>query len=151
VSVWWIILAVSGAGAVGGIANGLLSDNGFLMPKLDVVGQLRIWRPGVAGNLFFGAVAAAFLWGLFGPSGASQVLPLSPHQPTVSLDVAALVGAFLVGGGGSRCLTNELDKRVLRLASSKAAAARPEQVVSAEMMTVSPFRVLQIADSLTRS
>jgi hypothetical protein len=42
------------AGAVGGVVNALMSDNGFVLPKT----AHGIIRPGYLGNVLIGAVAA---------------------------------------------------------------------------------------------
>ncbi|HNY33072.1 MAG TPA: hypothetical protein PKK68_00310, partial [Methanothrix soehngenii] len=54
------------SGAVGGIVNALVSDNGFIKPSEESAGEVTIIRPGFAGNVLLGAVAAFVSWGLYG-------------------------------------------------------------------------------------
>jgi len=39
------------SGAVGGIVNALVSDNGFVRPSEETQGDVTIIRPGFAGNI----------------------------------------------------------------------------------------------------
>ena len=100
--------------------NGLLSDNGFILPRTEQLDQLRIVHPGFLGNILIGIVAAGLSWGLYGPLSMTPIF--SPLPVTESLTLSALVGAVVVGIGGARWITNEIDKKVLRVAASKAAA-----------------------------
>ena len=54
------------SGAIGGIINALVSDNGFIKPSEETAGEVTIIRPGFAGNILLGAVAAFISWGLYG-------------------------------------------------------------------------------------
>lgn len=47
------------AGAVGGVVNALISDNGFVLPQRVASNQSRILRPGFLGNILIGGVAAS--------------------------------------------------------------------------------------------
>ena len=91
------------AGGIGGFFNALLTDRGLIFPKseeLDSGG--RIWRPGWLGNVLVGALSAFINWGLYGQfTGAGSVGTLS-----------IFVGALLIGLGGSRLLTREIEKKV---------------------------------------
>lgn len=120
-------------GALGGVINALLSDNGFLKWRWETVDGRRIWRPGAVGNVIFGAAASLVSWGLYGPFSQYVLLPLQevPEDPRRGfyLTLATIVGAFLVGIGGARALTSELDKRVLS-AAAKAATAQADKGAS---------------------
>ncbi len=144
-SIWTLILAVAVAGSVGGILNALLSDNGFILPRREQVDQGQIVRPGVIANILIGAVAAIVTWGLYGPLTAAPVIgaTLSPEEYSITL--GALVGAIVVGVGGARWLTNEVDKTLLKAAAVKSLAAPSAPGESREMVTASPARVLEIA------
>jgi hypothetical protein len=134
-SVWEILGAVAGAGAVGGIVNALLSDNGFIWPKNDS----GILRPGVLGNLILGAFAAVVTWGLYGPLKDSVIIGVHPPgEVAATLTVTALVGAALAGAGGARVITNEIDKRFLRKAGASAATKQPDQALATTLATASP-------------
>ena len=54
------------SGAVGGIVNALVSDNGFIKPSEETAGDVTIIRPGFAGNILLGGMAAFISWGLYG-------------------------------------------------------------------------------------
>lgn len=64
------------SGAVGGIVNALVSDNGFVRPSEETAGDVTIIRPGIAGNLILGSVAAFISWGLYGAFSNVVVLSL---------------------------------------------------------------------------
>src|SRR5262245_59225281 len=94
-SIWVALAIVCGAGAVGGVVNALMSDNGFIMPRKEPTEGGYIVRPGFLSNLVIGAVAAGVSWGLYGPVSAGKLSDL------ISLTLSALVGAVLVGVGGA--------------------------------------------------
>jgi hypothetical protein len=151
-TIWWIILAVLGAGAVGGLANALLSDNGFILPKYETTGGAGILRIGVLGNMFIGALAAGVSWGLYGPSANAAILGAQPEGTVtapVVLTIATLFSAVLIGVGGSRWLTNEIDKGLLRAAASKAAGASASGAAAAQIATATPAQALRIATDLS--
>lgn len=155
--IWTILLTVCGAGAVGGVINALISDNGFALPQAKKVEDgISILRPGFLSNVFIGAVAAGVSWGLYGPLatyiilGSDKALASNPPEG-VWLSVSSLVGAVLVGVGGARWLTNEVDKSLLQAAATKAAVAQPAPpAVAQQMALASPAQVLDIANGLKR-
>jgi hypothetical protein len=57
-SLWWIILMGCAAGAIGGVVNALMSDNGFILPRAEEGEGFSVIRPGYLGNVLIGAVAA---------------------------------------------------------------------------------------------
>jgi hypothetical protein len=150
VSLWALLLIVGGAGAVGGIVNVLLSDNqGFVLPQFVTTSGTQVFRPGAIGNIVIGAVAAGISWGLYGPFATSVVagpVPAGSTPPTLAL--AALVGAVLVGIGGARWLTNEVDKNVLRAAASNAASRNAHPATAAQMGSALPTEVLRLSTTL---
>jgi len=121
-NLWPLLAIVFGAGAVGGTVNALISDNGFVLPRRDVVNGVVVIRPGFLLNVFVGGIAGAVSWGLYGPFGAWYMLG-SSDQGRGGLTLAALVGAVLVGVAGARWLTSEAEKRVLR-AEARSAPSR---------------------------
>jgi hypothetical protein len=148
-SLWWILLVVCVAGAVGGVVNALMSDNGFVLPKTAD----GIIRPGYLGNVLIGAVAAGISWGMYGPLADYVIFgdaPTgAPSQSPPNLKVAALVGAVLVGVAGARWLSNEVDKKLLKAAASEAAGAKAtDESTAKKMLTASPAHALDIAKSL---
>jgi hypothetical protein len=114
-SLWTLLGVVFGAGAVGGVVNALLTENGFVLPRRDVVNGVFVFRPGFLLNVFVGGIAGAVSWGLYGPFGTRNVLGGSP-EGEFGLTLAALVGSVLVGVAGARWLTNEAEKKALRAA-----------------------------------
>lgn len=103
---------ISVAGAIGGIVNALLTNNGFVFPSFAKSGNKKTLKPGVFGNVLIGASAALVSWGLYtSPSISASAPILCTNEPIYHLPLPALVGAFLVGIGGARFLTTELDKR----------------------------------------
>jgi hypothetical protein len=148
----WIVLGVvCAAGALGGIVNALLSENGFLLPcKQRVDGQAGqyIILPGALGNIILGAVTAVIFWGLYGQLSDSALVGPLPATPP-SLTVAAFVGAVLVGSGGARVLTNEIDKRLLRAAAGEAAAAPSNPGAAARIRQASPTQAFKIASAMS--
>src|SRR4051812_11167068 len=81
-SIWILLLVIALAGAIGGIVNALLTDNGFLLPRTEVSDQIKIVRPGFLGNIIISAVAAAISWGLYGPFNITVVLGPTPANAT---------------------------------------------------------------------
>jgi len=55
-SIWLVLSYISAAGLVGGLLNALMADEGFIVPRLEMLDSRRIWRPGFLGNMFVGAV-----------------------------------------------------------------------------------------------
>jgi hypothetical protein len=142
---WAAIVTIAVAGAIGGIGNALISDNGFLFPKTDQVGGGGILRPGFLGNIAIGAMAAVISWALYGSTGTKTL------TDTVSPTVAALGGAMLIGVGGARWLTNEVDKSLLRTAAMNAAASpTPSLKVAAELASATPAAAAKLTAALPK-
>jgi hypothetical protein len=156
-SIWYLLLIVCIAGAVGGVVNALLTDNGFALPRSKVVEDgISILRPGVFGNILIGAVAAGVSWGLYGPLatyiiiGSDKAMANNPPEG-IWLSLSSLVGAVLIGIGGARWLTAEVDKSLLKAAATKAASAQPATLgVAQQIALASPAQALDIAGELPR-
>jgi hypothetical protein len=136
-------------GAVGGLVNALLTDNGFIAPRWESTESVRIWRPGVVGNVLIGFVAAGISWGLYGPLSAAPLLRSAPAaagtiEPMGTLTLAGLVGAVLVGVAGARWLTSEVDKKLLRAAASQAATGEPSLSTASKLLLASPAQAVKI-------
>src|SRR5215831_9261491 len=110
---WMCALLISTAGAVGGVVNALLTDNGFILPRR----VSAILCPGFLSNVLVGALAAFTSWASYG-SGAGVELARNAAagspRAEISLTFSALAGAFFVGVAGARWITNEVDKRLLK-------------------------------------
>ena len=149
-SLWWYLLVVFGAGVIGGVVNALISDNGFFMPMKKKTKKGTIVRPGVFGNMFIGGIAAAASWGSYGPFAASHIMGSQAGSVTsTGLTLGSLIGAVLVGVGGSRWLTNEVDKRILKATASEAAARGPDEELGESIYFASPAKALQMAEGTT--
>ncbi len=136
-SIWLMLFYILIAGAAGGVVNALLTDNGFLLPKSEKVNEkTSILRPGCLGNVLIGAIASVISWGLYGPlstfyiAGTRQALASNTDMDRVGISLASLVGAVLVGIGGARWLTSEVDKNLLRAAAAQAAGAPSSSAAS---------------------
>jgi hypothetical protein len=152
VSMWIMFFIVLIAGAVGGAVNALMTDNGFLRPKMEKVDEkTSIFRPGYLGNILIGAVAAVVSWGLYGPLspyyiiGTEQALAANALPETVGLTLAALVGAIMIGIGGARWLTSEVDKNLLRATAAQAASSKPSAAASQQIAIATPAQALNVA------
>jgi hypothetical protein len=133
---WWIIGAVAVTGALGGIINALLSDSGFILPGWYEESGKKIWKPGALGNMLLGAAAAFISWGLYGPFTEYILIPPNP-QSEASLTLSALVGVFLVGIGGSRIITSEVEKNILSKTAAQAATLDSNPEVASDIATAS--------------
>ena len=144
---WKYMAIIFASGAVGGIVNALMTDNGFFMPRKEAQGNGSIIRPGFLVNIFVGGVAALVSWGLYGPFAAVFIIggTNDPGIEATGLSLSSVVGALLVGIGGARWLTNEVDKKLLRAAASKAASADPSDQKAFRISTATPAEALKIA------
>ena len=61
---WKYMAIIFAFGAVGGIVNALLTDNGFILPKKEQQADTKIIRPGFLVNIFIGGIGALVTWGL---------------------------------------------------------------------------------------
>jgi hypothetical protein len=138
------------SGAVGGIVNALVSDNGFIRPSEETAGDVTIIRPGFAGNILLGAVAAFMSWGLYGAFSNAVIWGANTGIGTddVTVSMASIAGAVLVGIGGARWLTNEVDKKLLKIAAVTAAASKPSFDDSQKIARATPAQAFNIAKKM---
>jgi len=94
----FLLVCVFVAGAIGGLVNALISQNGFFKWKTETVDGQTIWRPGILGNVIISGVAAGISWGLYGPFAAYYILggPKNEPEMVVGLTLSSFVGAVLV-------------------------------------------------------
>jgi hypothetical protein len=138
---WIPVILAFVAGALGGVLNAIMTDNGFIVPKFATVqDNVQIWRPGVLGNVVVGAVAALVSWALYGPSAG-----LSVGDFKADLTWAGFASAVLVGIGGARWLSSEVDKSLLKGAAAVAASKQANQQLVAQMGTLAPAAALRAA------
>ena len=148
-SIWIPLGVILLSGAVGGIINALFTDNGFIMPREEIADKVAIIRPGVAGNVLLGSIAAFISWGLYGAySGANIFGSVAGQHVAVSLSLSTVSGAILIGIGGAKWLTNETDKRLLKTAAITAAAARPSLEDAKKMSVSTPAQTFNLAKNM---
>ena len=152
---WWMLVLVAIAGALGGVVNAFISDNGFLMPKSEQTSTgATVLRPGYIGNVLVGSVAALVSWGLYGPLGAllvagtAEALKANVSPEKVGLTLSSLVGAVLVGIGGARWLSSEVDKNLLRATAAAAAGKQSSTEASQQISMATPAQALNVARSM---
>ena len=154
-AVWLMLALIALFGALGGVVNALMTDNGFLVPKAEQAdGGTTVIRPGFLGNVLIGAVAAVISWGLYGPlsayfvAGTRQALETNASPEKLGLSLAALVGAMLVGVGGARWLSNEVDKKLLKAAAAQAAGRESSPSAAQQIASASPSQALKVARAM---
>jgi hypothetical protein len=108
---WGCFLSVMIAGAIGGVVNAFFSNNGFVLPTKIIAGTSTIWRPGVLGNVFVGAVASMAAWAMYGPLANTTIRSFNQAE---DFRPFAIGSSFLIGLSGARWLSNEVDKLLLR-------------------------------------
>jgi hypothetical protein len=145
--------AIFAAGAVGGMINAWISDNGFLLPNYEPVTedgyQSALLRPGFLMNVFIGGIAAIVSWGLYGRFATATLLGAAAagsNAPlAIGLQASELASALLLGIAGAKWLTNEADKRLLKAAASIAANKAADGGASRQIATASPAQALEVA------
>ena len=140
---WICMVIIFSAGGLGGIVNALMNGEGLLLPHW----KSGIWCPGFIGNAFIGSISALISWGL-NSSGSSLELLVSEN---VRLTVGTFTGAILVGVGGTRWLSNEIDKKLLRQAASEAGKRDIPHEDCNQLQKAPPMRALQLAQSYPSS
>lgn len=151
-SVLFVILV---AGALGGVVNAILSENGFVIPRKITINNSNtagIWRPGYLGNIFVGAIAAVISWGLYGPFSSAYLFGSSTTSDNQTqlygITLSAFVGAILVGVGGAKWLSDEVDKRLLKAAASEAAKKEGSPQAANQILASSPTEALSVAKKM---
>ncbi|MDH3798122.1 MAG: hypothetical protein OET21_07960 [Desulfobacterales bacterium] len=144
---WKYMTLIFAFGALGGVVNALLTDNGFILPKKEQRDNTKIIRPGFLVNIFIGGVAALVSWGLYGPFAAVFIIggTNDPNLYSTGLSLSSVVGGLLVGVGGARWLSNEVDKKLLRAAASTAASGQPNDQKAIRISAAPPAEALRIA------
>ena len=97
---FWSILV----GILGGVANSLLVEEGFVMPRIVRDKERTVWKAGFLSNVFLGGVAALATYAL----GASE------------LTLLRQLGIALVSGvGGGNILVSLMQKQETALLKSR--------------------------------
>jgi hypothetical protein len=137
-SPWFCASLISASGAVGGIVNALLTDNGFILPTR----VKEIWCPGFISNVLVGTFSAFASWSFYG-SGAGLDVSGSGPRTEISLTFSALAGAFMVGVAGARWITNEVDKKLLGESVRIAAKKDVDEIDRSKLEHAPPKQILQ--------
>lgn len=135
---WVCASLISLAGALGGVVNALLTDNGFILPTR----VKNILCPGFLSNIFIGAFSAFASWSFYG-SGAGIDLTDLTTRAQISLRFSALAGAFMVGVAGARWITNEADKTLLNASVRVAATKNVSEAQANQLLNKPPKQVLE--------
>jgi hypothetical protein len=142
---WQCMIIIFIAGGFGGLANAFMSEEGFILPKR----HKGILCPGFLGNAFIGSMAAIVSWGLYGSGSGVELARKAADNPRaeVSLTIGALAGAILVGIGGAKWLSNEVDKKFLQEAASEAGEREITPEDCKKMRKTSPRKALAMVES----
>jgi hypothetical protein len=135
---WLCATLVSVSGAVGGVVNALLTDNGFILPTR----VKEIWCPGFLSNVMIGAFSAFASWSFYG-SGSGLDISGAGTRTQISLTFSALAGAFMVGVAGARWITNEVDKKLLTESVKVVAKKDVAHVDCDRLVNAPPKQVLE--------
>jgi hypothetical protein len=138
VNPWYCATLISVSGAVGGVVNALLTDNGFILPTR----VKQIWCPGFISNVLIGTFSAFASWSFYG-SGAGLDVSGAGQRTEISLTFSALAGAFMVGVAGARWITNEVDKKLLGESVREAAKKDVSMVDCDKLGHAPPKQVLE--------
>lgn len=109
--IWLIAGLIFLAGCAGGFVNSLVSGE-LKLPAKDQ--EAGVFRPGWLGIVLVGGAAATVSWGLYGPL-AEMALLGGAGNPSVLpiLRVSEFFGGLIVGFGGGRWLTSEVERSIL--------------------------------------
>jgi uncharacterized membrane protein YeaQ/YmgE (transglycosylase-associated protein family) len=91
-------------GMLGGVANSLLVEEGFVLPHLVRLENRTVWKPGFLSNIILGGIAALATYAL----GASELKPLG------QLGIALISGV-----GGGNILVSLMQKQETALLKSR--------------------------------
>ena len=88
-------------GMLGGVANSLLVEEGFVLPHLVRIENRTVWKPGFLSNILLGGIAALATYAL----GASELKPLGI--------------ALISGVGGGNILVSLMQKQETTLLKTR--------------------------------
>ncbi|HUC20232.1 MAG TPA: hypothetical protein VMR98_01920 [Candidatus Polarisedimenticolaceae bacterium] len=137
-----VMCAVGLAGGIGGLLNGFMPNQGFALPQrikrqAKIEGEdkpilVNILDPGFVGTVLVGIAAAAVLFALYGPLKDLVVFgPDKVEMPGVKL--SELFVSVIVGMGGGRLLTKEVDEKITKTTAAINAAKPANSKVAAAM------------------
>jgi hypothetical protein len=125
------------------LQNALMSGTGDIQlpdPSANVKGE-RGWRPGWASHLALGAVGALVSWAMYGPAAGTSIVEAAPAD----LTWANVAAAVLIGIGGSRWLSAEVDKNVFKQTAVEAANSDKNPDLAATIARETPSEALEAA------
>ncbi len=126
---FWVFIC----GAVGGLVNAFIGDNGFHLPKVTN----DVWQPGWIGVVLVGAVAAVGSWA----SLKAITLSGSGVQP-LSLQSSDIANALIIGFGGAKWFKSESEKDIWQKTAAEAASKQPNPQLSVQIAGSSPAKAL---------
>jgi len=138
------IIALSGA--IGGAINAIISDNGFILPREENSQNASIIIPGVLTNILMGAASGFLYWALIEANSVFVIYgTATPGVDDMKITVYSIAMALLVGATGSKYLTNEIDKRLLKAAAVSAAASKSSAEDAQKMANATPIQAFRLA------
>lgn len=136
-------------GALGGVGNAISTDNSFALPRPVKDGkETVVWQIGIIRQHHTAVIAALISWGLYGPSSGVLLVGTPPAGTTpiaASLTIATFATAILIGYGGARWLTIEVDKKLLKATASAAALGAADEEKATKIANSSPAEGFRIA------
>jgi hypothetical protein len=134
----------------------LSEDKGFVLPTRvisDADGsKSSVVRPGFLGLIIIGAIASTVSWALYGPVATAVLMSTAASAastPGTTLTFAGVGGAILVGVGGSKWISGQVDKTLLRTTASVVAGKKPADAEAALAITTAPpSEALRVAEGL---
>jgi hypothetical protein len=127
-----ILLFVLVCGAIGGLVNAFIGDNGFHLPKVTN----DVWQPGWIGVVVIGAVAAAGSW------ASLKAVTLWPAGQGLTLQTSDLANALIIGFGGAKWFKSESDKDIWQKTAAEAASKQPDAQLSVQIAGSTPAKAL---------
>lgn len=107
---WLLALVIFAAGCLGGLASSAVIGE-FRLPYHDR--QARVFRPGWIGTMIAGGMAAGASWGVYGPLASQALIGGEGSGVILALTLSEFFGAVLIGVGGGRWLTVELERLLM--------------------------------------
>jgi hypothetical protein len=110
-SVFWICGLIAALGGLGGLANCLIAGE-LVLPHFDPA--LKVWRPGWIGSVLVGAIAALFVWVVYGAEVSGQDLQILLAKG-VHVTLAPIFMSIAIGVSGGSILTLAAQKQAERI------------------------------------
>jgi hypothetical protein len=118
-NVYWVCGLIASLGGLGGLANNLIAGE-LVFPQFDPAS--RVWRPGWVGSVLVGAIAALFVWVVYGAEVAGQDLQ-TLLEKGVHVTLAPIFMSIAIGVSGGSILTLAAQKQAERISKQDLADA----------------------------